>query len=154
MKKLLVAMGVASVALASNFAVAATGDVEFNGTVNTTCTINVTDNGELASINGGNVLSSKAAGGDAGDATVTTTGLNFQVSVADPSGWASTSTGTTAAASMVADMSIGGTTTASGTPVAVGLGDTEVDVNLVASAAPGTSFANGTYDAVVVLTCE
>ena len=154
MKKLLVAMGVASVALASNFAVAATGNVEFNGTVNTTCSVVVDSNGTLAQSADANVLSSKLAGGASGAATVTTTGLNFAVSVANPSGWESTSTGTTSAASMVADMTIGGTTTAAGSTVPVGLGDTSVGVDLVATAASGTSFANGSYDAVVVLTCE
>ncbi len=151
MKKVLIAMSVASVALATNYAVAATGNVEFNGTVDTTCSIVVDQNGTLASANGGNVLSSKATGGAAGAATVTTTGYNFNVSVASPTAWVS---GPTAADSYVADLTIGATTTAAGTPVSVGLGDTSVDVDLVAAAASGTSFANGSYEAVVVLTCE
>ena len=151
MKKLLVAMGVASVALASNFAVAATGNVEFNGTVNTTCTINVDNAGTLAQSADANVLSSKIAGGSNGQATVTTTGLNFGVSVANPTAWVS---GPTAADSFAADMTIGGSTAAAGSTVPVGLGDTVVEVDLVATAAAGTSFANGAYDAVVVLTCE
>ncbi|MEO1745948.1 MAG: hypothetical protein AAFR13_05390 [Pseudomonadota bacterium] len=153
MKKLLIAMGVATVAMTSN---AFAQDVQFNGTVATSCTIDNIVNGSLVAASSGNVLTSTTQPTDAGSADVTATGFGYDITATAPTAWEAASTGTTAAASYDVDMSVGGGAAVNAaTPVSVTPGSAVgVTVDLTATAAASTSFENGTYVAVVTLTCS
>ena len=158
MKKTLTLLTVMS-SIAATPALAVEAGVPFNGEVRATCTIDVTDSGSMASINNATVLSSKS--GSAGLATITTTGHNFEASVANPpdANFVQTiGTGYNAGdATLVADMTVldgasSGNYAATSTAT-LGAGDTNVAVDLVATMSSG-SFPNGDYVGTVVLTCE
>ena len=136
-------------------AFAATGDVQFDATVNNTCTIAVGPAGLLASNVGQTVLSSSIAGGTAGTADITATSAAYQVSINAPIAFTSApvggGTGVTFAANYA---SAGATTLASGnTARPLNTGVSNVTVNMSATKAAG-SFPTGTYAAIVVLRCE
>ena len=107
MKKTLALLTIMS-AITTTPALAVDAGVPFNGSVLATCTIDVTNSGSMASINNATVLSSKS--GSAGLATITTTGHNFEASVANPPAANFTQTSgtgyTPGDATLVADMTV------------------------------------------------
>ncbi len=136
-------------------AFAATGDVQFDATVNNTCTIAVGPAGLLASNVGQTVLSSSIAGGTAGTADITATSAAYQVSINAPTAFTAFplngGTNVTFAANYA---SAGATTLAAGnTARALNTGVSNVTVNMSATKTSG-SFPTGTYAAIVVLRCE
>lgn len=154
-KTLLIAGAFAVLAPAQAFAVAA--DVPFNGTVNTSCTIDVGTSGTLVANGDATVLSSKLAGGAAGTAAVTTNSNNFDLSVANPTAFATVPTGFADPVNFVAEFTAAGATTATAIPAGPGVslssGITNVSVDLVATNTVA-SFINGAYVANVTLTCQ
>ena len=112
-------------------AVAATGNVQFDATVNNTCSITVNQAGLLTANVGQTSLSSGNAGGAPGQADIVATSANYNVSIDQP---------TT-------------TLTTRNTAAPLATGTTAVNVNLAATKSSG-SFPTGTYAAVVVLRCE
>lgn len=137
-----VKIAIAAAALVAPIQVQA-ADVEFNATVDNSCTISNVVNGTLAQNASASVLSSTEAGGSAGSADITATTDTYSVSVANPADWDASPAGaptTTFAASLAA-------------PYTPTIGTVPVSVELAATAASG-SFPTGAYTATVVLTCE
>ena len=161
MKKTLALLTIMSAFTAAP-AFAATGDVIFSGRVDATCTITGITNGTMIPNATNDVLSSKAGGSAvSGGAVVNVTGYNFNASVANPTDftWADNGTAGPGAAapvtpSLAAEMTFDTVTYAAGVTAPLTNLLTNVKVDLVATAAPNTSFTNGTYSATVVLTCE
>jgi hypothetical protein len=136
-------------------AFAATGDVQFDATVNNTCTIAVGPAGLLAANVGQTVLSSTNAGGTAGTADITATSAAYSVSVNAPTAFAAAPVGGGTSVTFAATYaSAGATTLAAGNTVRpLNTGVSNVTVNMSATKSSG-SFPTGTYAAVVVLRCE
>lgn len=137
-------------------AFAATGDVQFNATVNNTCSITVNQAGLLTANVGQTSLASTNAGGAAGQATIVATSANYTVGVDQPIGWqAGFPTGGDTNVTFAATYSASGDTTVASTDLdnPLATGTTAVNVNLAATKSSG-SFPTGTYAAVVVLRCE
>ena len=136
-------------------AFAATGDVQFDATVNNTCTIAVGPAGVLATNVGQTVLSSTNAGGQAGVADITATSAAYSVSVNAPTAFATAPAGGGTGVTFAANYASAGATTIATTSSATALntGVSNITVNMSATKATG-SFPTGTYAAVVVLRCE
>ena len=137
-------------------AVAATGNVQFDATVNNTCSITVNQAGLLTANVGQTSLASTNAGGSAGTATIVATSANYTVGVDQPTAWqAGFPTGGDTAVTFAATYSAAGDTTVASTANnnALATGTTNVSVNLSATKSSG-SFPTGTYAAIVVLRCE
>lgn len=149
MKKTLALLTVlAALAPASSFA----ADVEFTATVASTCTIDNLNAGSLAVNGDASVMASTLPGGTPGTADVTANSNLFTLSISDPTSFATGSgpSGTTFAS----QTSFAGGTIAGGSSAAVPAGTTPAVVNLMVDAGPGNSFANGSYSALVTLTCS
>lgn len=131
-------------------AIAATGNVDFNGAVTHTCSINVTQAGSLGASTDFSNLSDSNSGGQSGAATINATGNGFDLFVDAPTNFA----GPTSADTIVASIS-GGLSDTSGTAAGADVphGGANVDVHLSASKTSGV-FEAGAYSATVVLRCE
>ena len=136
-------------------AVAATGNVQFDATVNNTCSITVNQAGLLTANVGQTVLSSTNAGGSAGVAEIVATSANYAVSIDQPTAWQAFPTNGDTNVSFAATYAASGATTVATTDAAnpLATGTTSVNVNMSATKSSG-SFPTGTYAAVVVLRCE
>lgn len=136
-------------------AVAATGNVQFDATVNNTCGITVQQAGLLTANVGQTVLSSTNAGGSAGVAEIVATSANYTVSIDQPTAFSTAPSGGGTNVNFAATYSASGATTVASTAAANPLltGTTAVNVNMSATKTSG-SFPTGTYAAVVVLRCE
>jgi hypothetical protein len=136
-------------------AVAATGNVQFDATVNNTCSITVNQAGLLTANVGQTSLSSLNAGGAAGQADIVATSANYNVSIDQPTAWGTFPTGGDTNVTFAATYSASGATTVASTNTAnpLATGTTAVNVDLSATKSSG-SFPTGTYAAVVVLRCE
>lgn len=136
-------------------AFAATGDVQFDATVNNTCTIAVGPAGLLATNVGQTVLSSSIAGGTAGTADITATSAAYQVSINAPTAFATAPTGGGTNVTFAANYSSAGATVlaAGNTARPLNTGVSNITVNMSATKTSG-SFPTGTYAAIVVLRCE
>ncbi|MDZ7824179.1 MAG: hypothetical protein U5K75_09195 [Ahrensia sp.] len=147
MKKTLALMTVLS-AIAATPAFAA--DVEFNGTVATSCTL-VAAPGSLTQNANATVLASGTAG--EGTVTVTTNSNNFGVTLGNAS-WTSTPSAYSGTTTFVTTGQIGSATAvASGTAMPV-VDTNVIKVNVTATKDGGGSFQDGAYTALVVATCS
>ena len=148
---------VAAAAVAvSGTAIAATGNVPFNGTVTDTCIVTVGSPGTIAPNTGYTVLGSKEAGGAAGTATILATGNAFNLTAEAPSAWTA-APASASAATFAAEYDLSGANTASnvagGTGTTLAFGTTNVSVDLTATLPTGT-YEAGTYAATVTVRCE
>ena len=136
-------------------AVAATGNVQFDATVNNTCSITVNQAGLLTANVGQTSLSSGNAGGAPGQADIVATSANYNVSIDQPTAWGTFPTGGDTNVAFAATYATTGATTLTtrNTAAPLATGTTAVNVNLSATKSSG-SFPTGTYAAVVVLRCE
>lgn len=155
MKNFVKFAAVAAVLSASAPAFAATGDVQFDATVNNTCGITVNQAGLLTANVGQTSLSSLNAGGAAGQASIVTTSAAYTVSVDQPTAFTTAPVNGGTNVSFAATYAATGATTVASTNAANALatGTTNVNVDLTATKSSG-SFPTGTYAAVVVLRCE
>lgn len=146
----------ASLALVPAQAFAITGDVQFNGTVTHTCTINVNNAGALGVSTDFKTLGSNQAGGAAGTATIAASGNGFDISVDAPT-LSKPATDTTAE-SLSSSYTTTGATSVSGTnsdgSKNLANGTTNVSVNMTAVKSGSDVFEAGSYTGTVVLRCE
>lgn len=156
MKKLAMLAAAAAVAMPAS-AFAATGDVQFDGSVSNTCSITVNSAGTLTTNVGQTVLGSEETGGAAGTATVVTTSAAYSISADAPLAFGTAPAGGNTSVTFAANYAASGPTTISQTPGGtaspLSTGSYDVDVNMAATKTSG-SFPTGTYDATVVLRCE
>ncbi|MGB8817975.1 MAG: hypothetical protein WCC66_08665 [Rhizobiaceae bacterium] len=136
-------------------AVAATGNVQFDATVNNTCAITVQTAGLLTANVGQTVLSSTNAGGSAGTAEIVATSANYTVSVDQPTAFSAAPVGGGTNVNFAATYASAGATTLTARNTAAPLltGTSNVTVNMSATKTSG-SFPTGTYAGIVVLRCE
>lgn len=133
---------------------AATQGVQFDGTVDATCTLSVDSNGTMVPSANLQSLSSKDPGGSGGTVTVSTTGgvdLSLDAPVATvPAGdvTAITWTPTYSATGAHTIAETGGTTTLTDS------GTSTVTVHLVGTKGGSNRFAEGNYQATVTVRCE
>lgn len=141
---------------------AVTEGVPFEGTVTSTCIINVNNGGTLVADAGFQNLSSSLAGGIAGDADIIATGNGYNVSIDVPANFSTepatdltteTLSGSfsTTGASSVSGSATGGNSSAN---QSLSNGTTDVTVNLAASKTGSDVFVAGTYEATITLRCE
>ena len=159
MKKLVYTAAVVAAVFASAQANAATGNVQFDGTVAGTCVINVSNAGVLGVSTDFSTLGSSQAGGTPGSATVQTTDSSFKISLDTPSAWTSAPASGNANVAFSSAYSSTGSTTASNvegsTMTPLNAGSHNVTINLTAAkTVSGETFAPGSYQAQVVLRCE
>ena len=156
-------------ALASAIALAAlatpsfAADVEFSGTIAddaNTCTLSNIDNGAL-SANGDFTVLETASLADEGGITATATSPNFRITVAPPTQWDSKGDAYTETTTFQTKFDLDGDVDASGNPKGylsssqkLKSGDTDVKIQLKATANNAATFTPGTYTATVVVTCE
>lgn len=133
------------------------GLVPFNGTILAACVLTVGTPGVLVANGTYTELSSSAGGGLGGIITVLTTGASFKVSALAPSAFTLAPATGNDNVSFAAAYSGSGATTMPNTPGAtqtsLGLGVTNVVVNLSATKASG-NFVAGNYTATVTVRCE
>ncbi len=135
---------------------AATGTVNFTGSVTATCSLVVTNPAGVMTPSASlQVLSSKNAGGTPGTLSLTTTGgvvlsLDAVASAIQPAG-DSTATSWTASYGMSGVQSVLDASTPT-TIVAPGSGT--VNVHLTGTKSGSSSFVNGSYGATVTVRCE
>jgi hypothetical protein len=146
MKKTLALLTVLSAFTASP---AFAADVEFNGSVSSSCTIDNIVAGTLTANPGVTELASGASG--AGSFDISANATIFTLSVSNPSGW-DNEPGTTPT-TFAASADLAGNTATPGSSVVVPNGDTTGSVGLTATANSGT-FPNGSYTATVTITCS
>lgn len=137
-------------------AFAATSGVIFDGTVDPSCTLSVTQNGRMTVNAALNNLSSKNAGGQAGLVSLSTTG-GVTLSVDASVGALTAPAGDTAPTTWTPSYATAGTHpfsdgTASNT--LAGAGSDTVTVHLTGTKAGSNVFAAGTYQATVTVRCE
>ncbi len=137
-------------------AFAATGNVEFNGTVTHTCTITVDSNGSLAADAGFQTLSSTIGSGTNGTATIVATGNGFDISVDTPT--LSKPAADASSETLTAAYSTSGATSVSGTDSGaandLSNGTTNVSIDMAATKSGSDVFEAGSYTGTVVLRCE
>lgn len=137
-------------------AFAATSGVIFDGTVDPTCTLSVTQNGRMTVNAALNNLSSKNAGGQAGLVSLSTTGgvtlsVDAAVSaVTAPSGDTAPTTWTPTYATAGTHPFPDGTASHALTAA----GNDTVTVHLTGTKGGANVFAAGTYQATVTVRCE
>ena len=154
MRKILFSASVLAVATVP--AIAQTGEVDFSGTITASCSVVIDAPGQIGANAARTLFSTTANGGDAGEATITTTNGTFTLTVSDPTDFTSTpapggdnvSFDATATGSGDSTFTIG-----DGNTAALGRGVTTATIDLTAAKLTGT-FAPGSYHATVVLTCE
>lgn len=134
------------------------GNVPFAAAVTDTCVLTVGTPGVLDSNANYTTLSSEQGVGAAGTVTAVTTSAVYNISVADPTAFDSTPAGADVSnVSFTAKLQGSGVTTitdlVSGATATLGLGTTNVDVDLAVTNNNG-SFAAGAYAATVVVTCQ
>ena len=134
-----------------------TGDVQFNGMILSSCTILVLTPGTLAVNTDGDLLSSENLGGLPGTATVTSTGLGYDLSITAPTGFDTAPTdGGTNTTYDASFSSIGVTIdplVEVGDILSLGLGLSTLTVNASAQKSTGI-FPAGTYQMTTTLTCS
>lgn len=158
MKKLALA-AVAAATLASVPANAATGNVDFNGSVSSTCVITVGNQGTLAPSTDFTVLGSEETGGSPGTASILATqGSTFNLTATAPGSF--TTTATTGNDNVTFEANYQATTgdtiigqTDGATPTTLNQGTTNVLVNMSGTKSSGT-FEAGDYTGTVILTCQ
>ncbi|KFB09790.1 hypothetical protein [Nitratireductor basaltis] len=148
----------ASIALLlSGRSFAAEGTVTFNGTVLPSCLITIGTPGTLAADASYSQISSKNVGGIAGTASVVATAPTFSLSTTAPVAFTSAPAGGGDDVTFASTYSTNGVTSvtdvAGGVATQLGLGLTNVDVDLTATKASG-AFPAGNYVADVTITCE
>lgn len=154
-----VAAGLLSAALAISAlpAHAADGIVPFTGLVTSTCVLTVGTPGVLGANADYSTLSSAAAGGTAGLVTALSTGTTFRVSAIAPTSFSISPDGGNDGVTFAASYQASGATSIGNTLGAVtttlGLGLTNLTVNLDATKSSGP-FPGGAYTAEVVVRCE
>jgi hypothetical protein len=143
-------------AFAASPAIAATGNVQFNGTVSHTCTITIGTAGVMTASADYRTLGSTQAGGSAGTATIAASGNAFKISVDAPTLTkpASDTTTETLSSSYQTTGATSATGTNSSAPASLARGTTNVNVNMSAVKSGSNVFEAGTYSGTVVLRCE
>ncbi|MEM8540765.1 MAG: hypothetical protein AAGF25_07400 [Pseudomonadota bacterium] len=150
MKKTLALLTVMS-AFAATPAFAA--DVEFTATVASTCTIDNLNAGSLGVNGDASVLSSTIGTGSSGTADVTANSNLFTLTVTDPSSFEAGAPAVPAGTTWVSSTDFNGSTFGEASPQVVPATTTQATVDLAVTAGSG-SFANGSYTALVTLTCS
>ena len=156
-------------ALASAIALAAfavpsfAADVEFSGTIEdgaNTCTLSNAVAGTLSANDDFTVLET-ASLADEGGITATATSPNFRITVAPPTDWDAKGTAYTETTTFQTKFDLDNDTDATGAPKGylsssqkLKSGDTDVKIQLKATANNAATFTPGTYTATVVVTCE
>ena len=134
-----------------------TGDVQFNGLILDSCTVLVLTAGTLAVNTDGDLLSSENLGGLPGTATVTSTGLGYDLSISAPTGFDSAPTDGGTNTTFDASFSSLGTTidplVEVGDLLSLGLGISTLTINASAEKSTGI-FPAGTYEMTATLTCS
>ena len=155
MKKLTSALLIA--AFTSSSAMAASGDVIFNGVVASVCTVTIGAPGTLAADGNVDQLSSKNTGGAQGGATVVATSGAFSVSALAPTDFSIKPPEETATSTFTTTYSVSGATTvaetAGATTSAINAGVNTVNVDLTADRASG-AYSAGAYTGLVTVLCE
>jgi len=144
----------ALICMHTNNASAATSNVIFNATVDATCTLQVVSDGTMAVSTDLQNLSSKNGGASAGSVTLSTTGgvevgVNPTVVATPPAGDSATT--------WTPEYSVSGAHTVALTTTPTTLtaaGTSNVTVHLTGTKSGSDRFTNGTYQAVVTVTCE
>jgi hypothetical protein len=143
-------------AMVSAPAQAAVGSVQFNGVVLSNCTIVITTPGTLDLSADGLKLSSKEGLGIPGSATLLTTGAGYRVDVGTPTSFTLAPSGVNSGVGFATQYSATGVSAAvnvqGGITTALGIGVTNLSVNLTASRPAG--FPAGIYAAQTTVTCE
>ncbi len=136
--------------------VAASSDVQFDGTVTHSCAIVVDANGTLGVRPDFRVLNSAFADGAPGRATVTSTGNTFTISVDNPSAFDAQPPEDTQPNTFFATYRVTGATNIArtDTPQTLNHGTNTVRVHLRVRKPVGEVFEAGDYSATVVLRCE
>ncbi|MDX2309217.1 MAG: hypothetical protein NW216_13325 [Hyphomicrobium sp.] len=136
---------------------AQTANVPFAGLVTASCVLTVGIPGVIAPNATFDQLSSTNSGGLAGTISALATGTNFRVSAAAPSDFTLAPDGASSGVTFSTTYSGSGATSFGSTPGStqrtLGLGLTNMSVNLAASKSSGV-FPGGAYAAEVVVTCE
>lgn len=137
-------------------AAAAVGGVQFNGVVLSTCSIVVSAPGTLDLSADGLKLSSREGLGIPGSATLLTTGAGYHVDVSTPTSFTLAPSGVNSGVGFSTQYSASGVSLAlnvqGGITTSLGVGVTNLTVNLTASRAAG--FPAGIYAAQTTVTCE
>ena len=150
MRKLVKMAAAAAVASAAFVPVQASAqNVTFSGSVPHRCVIVISDgDGVLVTSADGTTMSSRLAGGDPGDATVTATNGSFTLSSSVTTG--NGDTPDTESGEM--DILTNNTASATTSQALTNSGANDVDVHYVSTKAAG--FTVGVYNPVVTLTCS
>lgn len=143
-----------AVCVHSSIASAATSNVIFDATVDATCTLQVVSDGTMVVSTDLQNLSSKNVGASAGSVTLSTTGgveigVNPTVVATPPAGDSATT--------WTPEYSVSGAHTVALTTTPTTLttaGTSDVTVHLTGTKSGSDRFTNGTYQAVVTVTCE
>lgn len=137
-------------------AFAATGNVQFNGSVTHTCAITVNSAGTLGVSTDYKALGSGQAGGTAGSAMIAASGNGFKISVDAPT--LAKPAGDTSTETLSSSYTTTGATSVSGTNSSasnnLSNGTTNVSVNMSAVKSGSNVFEAGSYTGTVVLRCE
>lgn len=128
-------------------------DVEFTATVTSTCTIDNLNAGTLDVNGDASVLSSSIGTGSAGTADVTANSNLFTLTVSDPSAFEAGAPAVPTGTTWVSTTNFNGSDFGEGSAQVVPATNTQATVDLVVTAGSG-SFANGSYTALVTLTCS
>ncbi|MFC6490537.1 hypothetical protein [Nitratireductor sp. GCM10026969] len=150
---------VAATALAASTlpGLAADGTVLFNASVLSTCLITIGTPGVMTASADYTELSSLEAGGASGTATILTTAAGYEVSTSAPVAFVSAPAGGDDSVTFASSYSASGVTSLTdvvGSVTSVlGLGLTNLDVDLTATKSAG-AFPAGSYVAEVTVTCE
>lgn len=153
MKNLIKSAAIAAFVLAPVHANAVTANIPFNGSVTHTCVINVGPAGALGVSSDFKTLSSSISGGNAGAATVTSTGNGFNVSVTAPTSFGTKPAADTSSNTFAASYKVdtGSSLTAASS---LSHGEHAIAVDMSATKSGSDVFEHGTYAATVVLRCE
>ncbi len=133
---------------------AATAPAVFTGTVLSTCVLTVGTPGIIAPNSDFSALDSRNPGGLPSSVSALTTGGSFSISAVPP---ASFTTGSSTGVTFATAYTLSGATTASGVigtaTTLLGIGVTNISVDLAATKSSG-SFQAGAYTAAVTVRCE
>lgn len=133
-----------------------TGTVQFDGLVLPNCAITISAPGVLDVAPGGSEMNTATGLGVPARAAIVATGGNFSVSVTPTSTFALAPAGGNAGTTFETKYSSSGATVAvnvlSGTPTQLGIGLSNLTINLKAT--HSSPFPAGVYNAQAVVTCE
>ena len=139
-------LAIAGMLLAGSAVPSAAADVDFNGAVSTSCTINVTRNGLLRQSADARRLLSQGSGGRVGRASVRTTGYGYDLTVEAPTAFDTEPSEDAGSPEIfTAQMRSGGATSfswATGSRT-LNIGNSNVSIRLTVRKPTRTSFANG-----------